>query len=86
MARANSKTFSFEIQSPTTGETRVIIERSFVKATRVGNRYVMASKQFALFDEKGRHYERISNVLVTCIQSGERFHVMGHAEKIRKSA
>jgi hypothetical protein len=86
MARATSKTFSFDIQSPTTGESRVIIERSYVKSTRVGNRYVTDSKEFALFDGKGRRYERISSVVVACVQSGERFHILGHADRIRKSA
>ena len=86
MARATSKTFSFEIQSPATGETRIIFERSYVKSTRVGDRYVTASKQFALFDDKGRRYERVSSILVTCTLSGERFHVLGYADKIRKTA
>ena len=86
MARASSRTVSLSIQSPTTNETRVIIERSYVKATRVGDRYVTASKQFALFDNQGRRYERISDLVVTCSQSGERFHVVGQADKIRKTA
>ncbi len=84
MARASSKTVSFDIQSMTTGEQRVIIERSYVKSTKVGGKFVTASKRFALFDQKGRQYERVSDNVVTCRTSGERFHVIGKAEAIRK--
>jgi hypothetical protein len=86
VARASSKTASYEIQSPTTGESRIIVERSYVKATKVANKYLMASKQFALFDTEGRKYERISSVVIKCSQSGERFHVVGEADHIRKTA
>jgi hypothetical protein len=85
MAKARSSTVSFEIQSPTTGETRVVIERSFVKSTRVAGRYVTASKQYALFDTNGLRYERISNQVVKCVGNDEIFHVFGHAEHIRKA-
>ncbi len=84
MARASSKTVSFDIQSVTSGEQRVIIERSYVKSTKVGGRFVTASKRFALFDQKGRQYERISDNVVMCRDGGERFHVIGKAEAIRK--
>lgn len=85
MARASSRTQSYEAQSPTTGETRTIIERSFVRSDRVGGRYITASKQFALFDTQGRRYERQSSVVITCVQTGETFHILGSAERIRKT-
>ena len=61
-----------------------MFELSYVRADKVGGRFITASKQFSLFDKKGRKYERVSDLIVTCVASGERFHVLGHAEKIRK--
>ena len=84
MARATSRTISYDIQSPTSQEMRVMFELSYVRADKVGGRFITASKQFALFDKNGRKYERVSDVVVTCLSSGERFHILGHAEKIRK--
>jgi hypothetical protein len=86
VARASSKTVSYDIQSPSTGEMRIVFERSYVKSTRVGGHYITASKQFALFDQQGRRYERISSLVMNCLLSGERFHVLGSADRIRKSA
>ena len=84
MARASSRTIAYDIQSPTSHEMRVIFELSYVRADKVGGRFVTASKQFSLFDKNGRKYERVSDLIVTCLASGERFHVLGQAEKIRK--
>ena len=86
MARATSKTLSYDVQSPTTGESRTLVERSFVKSTRVGDRYVTAKKEYALFDTRGRRYERISDLVVECQATGERFHIAGFAERIRKTS
>jgi hypothetical protein len=85
MARATSKTLSYDVQSLTTGESRTLIERSFVKSTRVGDRYVTAKKEYALFDTRGRRYERITDAMVECQSTGERFHITGFAERIRKT-
>lgn len=85
MARATSKTLSYDVQSPTTGESRTLVERSFVKSTRVGDRYVTAKKEYALFDTRGQRYERISDLIVECQTTGERFHIAGFAEHIRKT-
>jgi hypothetical protein len=84
MARARSQTFSFDIQSATTGESRVIIERSYVKSSRVAGGYTTASKEYVLFDTNGRRYERLSNSVVCCLSTDERFHVIGQADHIRK--
>ena len=84
MARASSKTASLDVKSATTGESRVVIERSYVKATKVGNRFIKASKEFALFDTQGRRYERLSDLVVRCMSTNERFHVVGQADHIRK--
>lgn len=86
MARASSKTVSYDVQSPATGEMRIVFERSYVKSTRVGGHYITASKQFALFDQQGRRYERVSGLVMNCIQCGTRFHVLGSADRIRKTA
>ncbi len=61
-----------------------MFELSYVRADKVGGRFITASKQASLFDKNGRKYERVSDFVVTCLSSGERFHVLGHAEKIRK--
>ena len=58
MARASSRTVSYDIQSTSTGESRVVIERSYVKSSKVAGRYITASKEYALFDTQGRRYER----------------------------
>jgi uncharacterized protein YxjI len=81
MARASSRTISYDIRSPTTDEARVIFERSYVKAVKVNGRYITATKQFAIFDTQGRRYERISDTVVSCVPSGERFHIVGTAER-----
>jgi hypothetical protein len=86
LARASSKTISYDIQSAETGESRVIFERSYVKSTRAQGKYITAAKQYALFDNKGRRYRRESNNVVTCLENDARFHIVGHAEKIRKTA
>jgi hypothetical protein len=85
MARATSRTTSYDVQSPATGESRTLVERSYVKSTRVGNRYVTAKKEYALFDTKGRRYDRISDLVVECQATGERFHINGLADRIRKT-
>jgi hypothetical protein len=48
---------------------------------KVNGRYITATKQFAIFDTQGRRYERISDTVVSCVQSGERFHIVGTAER-----
>jgi hypothetical protein len=86
MAKATSKTISYDIQSPTTQESRVVIERCFIKSTKVGGRYITASKEYALFDTNGRRYERISDSVMRCLSTNERFHVVGQADRIRKAS
>ena len=85
MARATSKTVSYDVRSATSGEARLLIERTFIRSTKVAGRYITASKQYALFDKQGRRYERESDNAVVCVSSGERFLVVGLAEKIRKT-
>ena len=85
MARARSKTVSYDVQSSTTGEGRILIERTFVKSTRVAGGYLTANKEYALFDTDGRRYERESASVVICVADGERFRIHGPAEKIRKT-
>jgi hypothetical protein len=85
MARASSRTVSFAVQSIKTGESFIVIERSYTTVRRAGTQYVSAAKEFALFDEKGRSYERISSNIVARRDGGERFHVIGVADSIRKT-
>jgi hypothetical protein len=84
VARAQSKTVSYDVTSPTSGDQRLVFERSYVKSVRVGNRYVTATKQYALFDKQGRRYERESDSVMVCIATGERYYVIGQADRIRK--
>ena len=63
----------------------MLIERTYIKSTRVGGGYITASKQYALFDKQGRRYDRESENVVICISTGERFQVIGEAEKIRRA-
>ena len=85
VARASSRTIGYDIQSPTSREMRLMFELSYVRADKIGGRFITASKQVSLFDKNGRKYERVSDLVVVCVSSGERFHVLGHAEKIRKA-
>ena len=84
MARAQSKTVAYQVRSPTSGDERIVLERSYVKSVKVGNRYITAAKPSALFDKQGRRYERTSDSVIVCIATGERYHVVGQAERIRK--
>jgi hypothetical protein len=84
MARARTETIGYDVESVTTGERRVVLERSIIKATRVAGGYVTASRQYALFDTKGRRFERESANMVRCVTTGEQFRVHGIADKIRK--
>jgi len=84
MARASSKTVSYEARAEATGETWTLIERSYIRSTRVAGGYLRAQKQFALFDTSGRRFERIGQNLVVCIQTNEKFQIIGMAESIRK--
>ena len=86
MARATSKTTSYDVRSLVTGESRTLIERAFVKSERVAGGYLTASKEYALFDASGRRYKRLSQNVVECSNNGEKFHIAGRAESIRKTS
>ena len=62
MARVKSNTLSYDIQSRATGESRVMVERSYIKSVRTAGGYLTSSKQYALFDTQGR----LTNAFQTC--------------------
>ena len=74
----------FEIQSRQSGEKILVNERLLFKVQKISGRTLKTQLGGQITDSKGRGYERVSDVLMRCKQSGEVFSIVEQAPSIRK--
>jgi hypothetical protein len=84
MAKASSKTTVYEIRSRATGHDVTVTERALFKTQNVAGLMVRTELRPQITDRLGRSYERLSGMLMRCVQSGEVFNIIEQAPSIRK--
>jgi hypothetical protein len=84
MAKASTKTTVYELKSRPSGETLFVTERAVFKYQKIAGSVIRTPLRPQINDKTGRSFERLSGMLMRCLQSGEVFQIVEQAPSIRR--